>query len=286
MILIADSGSTKCDWAHLSNEGQVEKFQTLGLNPQIQSASTIRETLKSCREFDAIKSQTESIYLYISGSSTSAHKAILNTLLLEIFDASVVIEIENDLQGAARASLGRNAGLVGILGTGSNLAYFNGETLRHKTPALGYILGDEGSGSNMGKTLITHYLYNEIPEDLNDKFKDSFPYNKDEVLIKVYQEERPNAFLASCVPFVVENKEHPFMANLIKSSFAAFIERHVMTYAPSERATINLVGSIPYYLNEHLKETLNNYGIQLGLCIPKPIDHLIEYHLKAIQFEQ
>jgi N-acetylglucosamine kinase-like BadF-type ATPase len=278
MILIADSGSTKCDWAHLSNGGQIKKFQTLGLNPQVQTKSFLENLITSCPDFDQIEEKVEEAYLYVSGCSTNEHQHIIEDILKARLPNVRLIEVHNDLQGAARACLGDQQGLVAILGTGSNLAWFDGENLDFKTPALGYVLGDEGSGNHLGKRLIVSYLYGQMPSDLSEMFTKYFNMDKAELLNKVYQGDRPNAFLASWAPFLADNQDHPFAAKIISECFDSFIRNHVLAYPKNQRSEVNFVGSIPFFLKEPLSNALMAHDIKLGECLPKPIDQLIKYH--------
>jgi N-acetylglucosamine kinase-like BadF-type ATPase len=48
--------------------------------------------------------------------------------------------------------------IVCILGTGSNSCYFDGENLKIELPSLGFLIGDEGSGSAIGKQLVRRFL--------------------------------------------------------------------------------------------------------------------------------
>ena len=60
--------------------------------------------------------------------------------------------------GAARASLNLTDGIACILGTGSNTCLYKKHKIVTKIPALGYILGDEGSGAVLGRNILNLYL--------------------------------------------------------------------------------------------------------------------------------
>jgi len=280
MILIADSGSTKCDWAHLSNEGVIKKFQSTGLNPSVQTEEHMRSVLSQIDDFAGLHEGVKEVYIYSSGCATHSHKHLLKNLLQEQFKSAEIIRAENDLFGAARACLGNEEGLVAILGTGSNAAYFTGDKLIHNTPALGFCLGDEGGGSNIGKALIKKYLYNKFPEELKREFQAVFPYTKDEVIYKVYKEERPNAFLASVMPFVVSHREDSLVAGIIQESICAFIDNHLSSY--SDHREVHFVGSVAVYLKEELESCLQNKGFGLGNIVHQPIDLIIDYHKNTV----
>jgi len=53
MILIVDSGSTKCDWLATDNSGKqlLEKQRTKGLNPSILSKKKLHSIIKKNEEY-------------------------------------------------------------------------------------------------------------------------------------------------------------------------------------------------------------------------------------------
>ena len=61
--------------------------------------------------------------------------------------------------------------ITGILGTGSNSCFFDGEKIYENAPSLGFMLGDEASGNNFGKKLICLYFNNVLDEDLKQKYE-------------------------------------------------------------------------------------------------------------------
>lgn len=64
------------------------------------------------------------------------------------------VEVNSDLLGAARALCGHESGIACILGTGSNSCYYNGKNIEQHVSPLGFILGDEGSGADLGRRLV------------------------------------------------------------------------------------------------------------------------------------
>ena len=76
------------------------------------------------------------------------------------------IHVDHDLMGAAKALCGNEKGIACILGTGSNSCFYNGKKIVKNSPGLGYVLGDEGSGTYLGKKVIQYYLYDTFDPDL------------------------------------------------------------------------------------------------------------------------
>ena len=85
-----------------------------------------------------------------------------------------VCEVASDMLGAARALCGDQPGIACILGTGSNSCAYDGEKIVKNVPALGFILGDEGSGAVLGKTLVADILKNQLPQPIIQRFNDKY----------------------------------------------------------------------------------------------------------------
>ena len=185
MILIADSGSTKTDWAIVTSASQPVVLNTQGINPVHQSREEIVQILReefvgvmgSNPEVQKLRSSAIltpefpfAVYFYGSGVRPEL-EPFMTSLLQETFPQASIVEAHSDLLGAARALCGHNYGIASILGTGANSCLYDGEAIVQHTPALGYILGDEGSGSVLGKRFI-HDLYGgKLSEEIKAVFE-------------------------------------------------------------------------------------------------------------------
>ncbi|MCL4856007.1 MAG: ATPase [Flavobacteriales bacterium] len=228
MILIADSGSTKTDWRLVNETEQVKSFQTIGFNPYYISEQQILDEL-SKSALTEIKQQVTQVFFYGAGCSSEAKSGEIKQALQQFF-TKATIEVDHDLLAAARSLSGNKAGLVAILGTGSNTCFFDGTTIVKNVSSLGFILGDEGSGAHLGKTLVTAYLNNELTEDLHQAFQQKYQLTLLDILDAVYKKPLPNRFLAQFAPFVLEHKQHPQIAAIINACFRQFIEKHICKY--------------------------------------------------------
>lgn len=277
MKVIIDSGSTKADWRLLTQLG-VEHIETVGFSPVLHSAAFIQAALhKAVQTQQEIVSTTKQIYYYGTGCWDEPRKKIIeNALQVEFPQAA--ISVESDLFGAARATCGITSGIVAILGTGSNSCFFNGAKIVHQVANLGYLLGDEGSGGDLGKALLQAYFYKELPEELGQKLAPYFPEGKTTLLDKLYNTERPNAYLASFTTFMAEHQAHPYIQKLIEGSFASFIDRHLTKYPDHQLLPIHFVGSIAFYFQDFIKKLLAERDMQVGRIIKKPIDYLVKFH--------
>ena len=157
MILIADSGATKTHWV-LINKGIVElEIYSKGFNPYYYKAGDFTESLLNEFKGKVSYNDISSVYFYAAGCSSETNAEIIRNTLQAIF-LNAIIEAHHDLYGAALALLGNNKGIACILGTGSNSCLWDGQSIIHNVPSVGYLLGDEGGGTYIGKLLVKEIL--------------------------------------------------------------------------------------------------------------------------------
>lgn len=277
MIIIADSGSTKTDWGILDNNGKlIKKIRTAGLNPFQVTEEDIKKEISN-NLVPQLPQEPASLHFYGAGC-TSEKQPIVEKALKACIDITGECEVASDMLGAARAICGHKPGIACILGTGSNSCAFDGTNITKNVPALGFILGDEGSGAVMGKILVGDILKNQLPKHICDRFFEKYGLSQADIIDRVYRQPKPNTFLASFVPFLEENINEPEIYNLVKTSFNSFLKRNVMQYEGWEELPIGFNGSIASIYTKPLTEALRENGMHLGRIIQAPLDALIEYH--------
>lgn len=279
MILIADSGSTKTDWMLVEKDGTKSLINTIGFNPVFDDTAHIARELTEHLLPKIPTQPIEKVSYYGAGCWDMKRKKKVLDALHQLFPKAEV-EVQHDLLAAARATCGVKPGIACILGTGSNSCLYDGADVIDNVTNLGYLIGDEGSGSFLGKMLIRAYFYRELPKDLVDVFEEVCPGGKSEVLDRVYGQETPNVYLASLTKFLSEYQNHFYIQKLVGEGFAIFIDRHVRKYANHTSLPIHFVGSIAFYFKPILEVILHERGMSLGHIIRKPIDSLVEFHLK------
>jgi glucosamine kinase len=274
--LICDSGSTKAEWCLL--DGKKKKIiTTQGLSPYFLNTQQIQQVIENELLPNIKKVEVDEVFFYGTGCSNPENVKSVKKALSNVF-AKAKVAVDHDLMGAAKALCGRNKGIACILGTGSNSCYYNGKKIVKNSPGLGYVLGDEGSGAYLGKKVIQYFLYNTFDEDLMDRFNAKYATNSIEILNNVYKQPLPNRYLASFVPFLIENRGHYMIENIIEDAFNDFFFNHVYKYRESWLMPINFVGSVAFGFKDVLKEMCSTYELQLGTVIKKPMDGLIKYH--------
>jgi len=276
MILIAESGSTKTDWRLIKADKTVENFSTIGFNPFfINEEDIFNELMES--DLAPIKNNIRQVYFYGAGCSSLKNSLVIEDAFVSFFiDAKV--EVNHDLLAAARALCKHSAGMIGILGTGSNSCIYDGSKIVSNVPALGYVLGDEGSGANIGLTFIKAYLNNELPKPISAKFYEEYNLDLSEILDRIYKEPLPNRFLASLSPFVLNNCEDDFVLRMVKKCFEAFFDKHICKYEFYKDYDLHLIGSISFYYQNIIREIALTKGVKIGEIIKQPIDELLEFH--------
>ncbi|OYT17606.1 MAG: ATPase [Bacteroidetes bacterium 4572_77] len=280
MILIADSGSTKTDWVLCNlKENKADYRKSIGLNPYFVNANDVADTLNNTftkKELSTINQ----IFFYGAGcSSFKASRTILNGLKKSCHKAS--IEVSHDVLGAARALLGDNSGVIGILGTGSNACVYNGKEITKEGVSFGYIMGDEGSGNHLGRLLLKAIFTKKAPLDLQQAFSQAFPKVDLPLLLKhLYEYEFPNRYLASFSPFIWAQKEHTYMEHLIANSFDDYLQNFILQMEVNKDEELHFQGSVAWNYSHILRQSLKKRGLKCGRIIQAPIVDLLKYHCK------
>ena len=281
-ILIADSGSTKCDWMVIDKQGNaLSEFHTMGFNPYFHDADLVESKMRETNEAMALAPDVSKVYFYGAGSSSEVLCAIIREGLERVFTTADV-HVGHDLDGAAYSTYVGDPAITCIIGTGSNSCYFDGKVTSEKVPALAYILGDEASGSWFGKRLLALHLYHKLDPTVNADFVSTFGFSKDDIVNRVYQEPNANVFLASFMTFIGRHQEVPQIISLLEEGFQAFIDVHVKCYSNYREVTVHFVGSVAYHFQHVLRHVCEREGIEVGHIIKRPIDGLADYHVKYI----
>ena len=306
MILIADSGSTKTDWTLIHSPypmqwDVVATFKTQGITPVHQTADDIRrilghELMSQLSTFprtSLVKSGAlekpllEQIDVFFYGSGcTPAHVPMMKQLLAEVFPYRG-IDVYSDLMAAARALCQHEPGIACILGTGANSCLYDGEQIVQNTPALGYILGDEGSGSVLGRLFMNAIFKNPQFADLRDAYLAETRLTQAAIINKVYREPMANRFLASTSLFIEQHRDNPLLHDLIVRNFRDFLTHNIVPYTTTPQALtsnpkdlpVSFVGSMAFHYESELREAAQLEGFTIGKIMQSPMEGLITFHM-------
>ncbi|MCF6295523.1 MAG: N-acetylglucosamine kinase [Flavobacteriaceae bacterium] len=286
MILIVDSGSTKCDWLAIDSNGKqlLEKQRTKGLNPAILSKKKLHSTIKKNDVLKKHSSKVSHVFFYGAGCGTEKPRLLLEGVL-QTFFPNAKVEVKEDTYAAVYSTIKNNneAAVVCILGTGSNCSYFDGEILHQRVKSLGYTVMDDASGNYFGKQLLRDYYFNHMPEDLKVSFAERYNVDSDFVKYNLYKQPNPNAYLASHAEFMFLNKDSDYVTNLIKDGIRLFAKNYILQFKEFlDRVPVHFAGSIAYFSQDEIREVAKELGFTVGNFERRPIEGLVSYHVSNL----
>ena len=278
MIIVADSGSTKTDWLIGNSLKTVQRIRTQGLNPYFVDDDEVIEVLKELLHQIQDPLAIRGVYFYGSGLSSDLGVRRYEHLFRQCFPA-VEIQVHHDLLGACLAASGAESSMVGILGTGANSCVFEHGEITQNVPSLGYVLGDEGSGADIGKRLLRLCMLEEGNTELSADLFADLGMSHDEIIARVYQGGLANRWMAKLTTFAVKHRSNPKVQTVLNDAFSSFLDDYVCRYPQHKTYSLNMVGSIGIIFKEELETACEVRGVKLGNMVKRPIEPLFEHHL-------
>ncbi|WP_316736153.1 hypothetical protein [Pedobacter aquatilis] len=278
MIAVVYSGSRTAFWKLTQNGEVVAHCNTLGINPCFVDRKTILQILNKKVVLVNNAENIKKIYFFAAGASSADRKAELAKTLSSFFKYSKVV-VENDLFGAAKAVCYNKSGIVSMLGSGANCAYFDGKKPQTNNFGLGYVLGDEGSANYLGKMLLRSFLTKKLPKELETKFISAYNLDRSQILERIYRKPQANIFLSSFLDFFIQNNKHGHILKMVDEGF----EKHFQTYIlpmkdkyPKE--DLHFVGTVAAEFEDRLIHTAEKYDLTIKTIIKEPILNLLKHY--------
>lgn len=275
--LLADSGSTKTEWCLLRPNQAPITVRTDGINPYFQESDQIAQNLRHQLLPGLQALQPNAIFFYGTGCNSPTSNAKVAEAIRAIFP-NASIDVQSDMLGAARGAAGNQPAIVCILGTGANATTYDGRWLTSPSHSLGFWLGDEGSGGNLGKRLVTAFLHNKLPGLLTKAFAEQYALDRLTVLDHAYNKPYPNRYFAQFAPFLSAHRSDPFVQKLLHEAFTEFLTLYVFRLPQPDKQPIHLVGSIGFYFGNEIRQAMSQQGLTPGLFLQAPMSGLIQYH--------
>ena len=281
MILFADSGSTKTSWL-LYNPATKAKsyFDTLGINPTVQSHEEILQKIHTNQNLIAIAGSVQSVRFFGAGCSSDERNALVENALKTVFKNAATIIVDHDMKAAAVAICGSEPGIACILGTGSNSIFYDGENLTESYAGIGYVLGDEASGAYFGKQILRDFLYHLLPEEMNAHLINEYQAEKNKIFQLVYKEASPNRYLASFAPLLSKFRDTDYVQVTLQKGFTEFFDFHISCFENYQDYPIGFVGSIAIHFKEELQQVANDFECTIGKLVQNPIDDIADHYIK------
>lgn len=273
--VIAESSSTRTEWALVQGDKIIEHAYTEGLNPFFQTRREISHIIRLGLPAEFFKRRWSHVYYYGAGCSNPEKNKIVESSLVAQFKTPVTVD--SDLVGATRGLLVHEPGLACILGTGSNSCLYDGNQIIKHVRSGGYILGDEGSGAAMGRLFIGDLLKGFVPSDIRDSFVEKFNLNVDLLMDEVYNNPHANRNLRNYGVFLSEHLQNEYVYQLVFNEISRFFERTILQYDYQSYA-INFVGSVACQFSEVLLSVASKYGANIKKIVRASMPGLVIYH--------
>ncbi|MCM1033827.1 MAG: hypothetical protein NC405_08780 [Odoribacter sp.] len=277
MKIIAESSSTRTEWAIVDGTQIVEHAFTTGMNPFFQSRRELSHAIRLELPEAFFRRRWDHVYFYGAGCANKEKIKIMESSLVAQFRTPVTVQ--SDLLGAARGLLVHTPGLACILGTGSNSCLYDGSEIVKTVPPLGYILGDEGSSAYLGKMFLADVLKGFAPQDLSKRFFEQYMINFNMLMDEVYTTVLPSRSLAKYASFLSENIDNAYVYQLVYSAFMRFFTRNLVHY-DYRSMPVSIVGSTGVQFSDVLHRAAADFGVAIEKVIPYSMPGLVEFHAK------
>lgn len=278
MKVIAESSSTRTEWALVDGATIIEHAYTSGMNPYFQSRREISHSIRLELPEAFFRRRWEHVYFYGAGCATQDKCKTMESSLVAQFKTPVTVN--SDLLGAARGLLVHQPGLACILGTGSNSCLYDGKEITKTVAPLGYVLGDEGSGAYLGKNFIADMLKGLAPKTLVDAFYEKYNVTPPMLMDAVYSNPLPNRALARYSEFLAEHLDNAYVYQLVYAAFMRFFTRNIAAYNYKQQP-ICFVGSVCVLYRDVLAKAAADFGITIAKAVRNSMPGIIEYHATA-----
>lgn len=284
--LIADGGSTKVHWVIGRDGNVVREFFSHGVNPYVAAEKDVRAMLAGEVKPVVDAYDIDEVRFYGAGCRDRG-AAVMHKALQELLDDEAHVVVDSDITGACIGLMGKACGIGCILGTGANSCLWNGVQIEDKVVSLGYVLGDEGSGAWLGKTLAAAVARQTLPVELCVKFYETYGLGREELISGVYRPETtgmaPNRFLAGFAPFLSEHIGWPEIKAIVDDGVRQFFEFSVAPYFNGvggesrsvDGLAVNFVGSVARAFEPLIRAIGAERGYKIGRIEKSPIDGLI-----------
>ena len=275
MTIVAESGASKTDWMV---GGRL--IRTKGMNFSVMSREDISSVVACVAKEIASEDSVVSVFFYGAGLVSEPQKASMGEIIRGYFPGASV-ECASDLLAAARALWGDSAGIVAILGTGSNSCSYDGARITANVRPGGYILGDEGGGAALGRLFMADYIKNLTPRHLSVKFREQYRFDYADIVNAVYKSPNPAGFLASFAPFIIDAAgKDSYCRSLVEKNLTAFITRSLLSYRMvDETLEVGVVGSVGMACSGWLENIGKDHNVIFRKFISSPIEALSAYHM-------
>ena len=281
--VIAESTSTHSEWSLVDGSNVVAHAIISGINPYFQTRREISHIIRLELPREFFKRRWDKVLFYGAGCSTPERNKIVESSLVAQFKTPVTVE--SDLVGAAHGLLQREAGLACILGAGSNSCFYDGEQITKSVTAGGFILGDEGSGSSIGRLFLSDVLKDLAPRELSEEFLAANKATKATLMDAVYNNPHANNNLHDYSFFLADHLDNEYARTLVTNEIKRFFDRNLCQYDYKDYP-VCFVGTIATRYSELLLQVAYSYNMNVKKIVSESMPGLVAYHSIALKAER
>lgn len=278
MIAVVYSGSNYAEWRLADKDRVVASFKTSGINPYFNDEKHILQLLNKNINLIHHAEEIKRIYFFGAGSSSPELRNVVHNALSAYFKFAK-ITVKHDIAAAAIACCKNSSGIISIIGSGSNAAWYDGKAVKPNNYGLGYILADEGSGNWLGRQLIKAYMNETLPENIRRKFVQRYDPDRKTLLEKIYRQKQPAIYLSSFTDFFVDNLEDNYIKSVIKNGFDNLMKTYLLPlHDEHPEAFLYFAGSVAAGFQNLLYEAADDANLKIATIIKEPINNLLTYY--------
>ena len=278
MIAVVYSGSKSAFWK-ISNDGKTVAECTIpGINPRFNDHKHILYLLNKNIVLINHAESIKKMYVFAAGASSSAMQDSLGETL-NVFFKNAKIKVMDDIYGASIAACYNHSGIVGILGSGANCAYYDGKKPEKNNFGLGFILGDEGSSNYLGKMLLKNYLEEKLPSELVKELEAKYNIDRPIILERIYRKPNAQNYLSSFLDFYIEHRHHKFIEQIVDQSFEKYFTTYLIpTRKNHPNEEVHFVGMVAGTFQDRLRLVAKKHDINIITITKEPIYNLLNYY--------
>lgn len=276
MNLVVEAGGTKTHLVLIGSDGSINHVEYRGVNYARESPDSFGQVLRDWKSI--VQEPINNLYYFGAGILGDQIKSEVANQVSEKLKIRGKIHVESDLLASCYATTATKPGIVGILGTGSNSCFFDGEQIMHQNNSGGFLLGDEGSGSFMGKSLLKDCIRKNIPDEIYSLLQQDFNLTDQTIIKNLYGGTIHQAvgYCASFVPFIKKHLEMAYMNNLVNDCLALYLSLLKSSYHQFS-SNVYLTGSVADVFKENINTVAKKFDLKICQIIKHPIKPLTKY---------
>lgn len=277
--LICDSGSSKSDWWVIEKGRSDHLLSTIGYNPYVHDPAHFTRILNQVKHSLADDLIISEVNYYGAGASLDQSPQIKQ--LLQAQFPSTSCKIHSDVMAVAHALGMQTRCWLVILGTGSNVAHYNGREIDYQRESLGWFWGDEGSARQITRAVIRNYCRRQFDSNTMNLLNDALERSPVEMK-RIVLDLPPLDVISDCSEQLKDLWSHPAIRKVSESELMMLLN-DLIKLQDLHRDTVHLSGSVAYFHRSFIRNKLEAFGIKCGDIVQYPIHKLIKYHVRKDQ---